>query len=558
MKKLIFAVALVAVAWGAAAQAALPTQILGPGLNSGRTNYIQGWDRTLSADTLYILTGLYYVDSTYTLTIPAGTVIQGDTAATLIVRRGAQIFAEGDMFHPIVMTSLKTPGNRAPGDWGGVVILGKAPVNKVEPLIEGGLIFGSHGGNDPHDSSGVFKYVRIEFCGYRFQLDNEINGLTMGSVGDGTELHHVQVSYAFDDGFEWFGGTVNAHHLVVFGGTDDEFDTDFGYRGKVQFAFGLRDEFYSDPTGQSNGFESDNDGSSTSTATPYTRPVFTNVTLVGPERTNAHVPYPLGQTYEYSQVLRRSTQTSTYNSVIMGYPWGLSIRDATTQNWATLDTLQIRNTSIQATLKPSGSTTVHDQTRWANVATWFNTVGYNNLGSAQRNPDDLLMEDLSDLADPRPIPQAGSELIGSADFSNPRLAGCEVTTYRGAFDPTLPMNGQWTRVWTNFDPQNADYDDGDVSTGTGDQPAYSSLLGQNYPNPFNPQTSIDFIVPAAGTVSLQVFNARGQLVKTLVAREMAAGKYTSSFNADDLTSGVYFYRLNVAGHTETRKMTLLK
>lgn len=325
MKKCILLV-LVAMLLGAPVYAQKPVTVLGPGLNSGRTEFHQNYDRVLSADTVYTLTGLYYVDSTYTITIPQGTVVRGDTAATLIVSRGAQIYALGTPQNPVVLTSLKAPNDREPGDWGGVILLGRAPCNKVEPLIEGGIIGGSYGGNDPDDNSGIFRYVRIEFPGYRFQLNNEVNGLTMGSVGRGTELHHVQVSYSFDDSFEWFGGTVDAHHLVAFGGTDDEFDTDFGFQGRLQYGLGIRDPFYWDPTGESRGFESDNDGSSTSTATPYTHPVFSNFTLVGPFL-EAGTYVPPGNTYDYSVTIRRSSRTSIFNSIIAGYVFGFSMRD---------------------------------------------------------------------------------------------------------------------------------------------------------------------------------------------------------------------------------------
>ncbi|HER43265.1 MAG TPA: hypothetical protein ENO08_02250, partial [Candidatus Eisenbacteria bacterium] len=130
MKRCIF-VLFVIMLLGVSAYAQKPVQVLGPGLNSGRTPFHQNFDRTLSADTVYTLTGLYYVDSTYSMTIPPGTVVQGDTAATLIVSRGAKIFARGSAQAPIVFTSLKNPGVRGPGDWGGVIILGKAPCNKV-------------------------------------------------------------------------------------------------------------------------------------------------------------------------------------------------------------------------------------------------------------------------------------------------------------------------------------------------------------------------------------------------------------------------------------------
>jgi hypothetical protein len=560
------------------ANADLPVVVLGAGTNQPvRTPYCQTQDVTLTNDNVYLLTGLYYVEAGHTLTIEPGTVIKGHdaTGGTLIVTRGAQIFAQGTPQFPIVFTSEYAPGARASGDWGGIIVLGEAPVNKVNPLIEGGLIpgncsggAGTYGGSDPSDDSGVISYVRIEFPGFRFATNNEVNGLTMGGVGAGTQIDHVQVSYSDDDSYEWFGGNVDCDYLVAFGGTDDEFDTDFGFRGDVQFGFGLRDPDQSDPTGQSNGFESDNDGSATSTDQPYTRPIFSNVTLVGPERTDAEVPFPLGETFQYSAVLRRSTQTNVFNSVIMGYPWGISLRDVNTIAWANADSLQVRFTSIQATLKPSGSTHIHDEAQWAGVDTWFQTAAWNNLpaNSQPRMPNTMLINDLNSLNNPDPRPAAGSELIGSANFANPRLAGFVATTYRGAFPPVSGAAGPevaadledlWTYFWTNFDPQNTDYTDG-VTTGTGGGPDYKSYLSQNYPNPFNPQTTIDYVVPTAGTVTLDVFDASGAKVASLVNGVKSKGKYTAHFNAQGLASGVYFYRLKGNGFNEMRKMVLLK
>jgi hypothetical protein len=571
MKRLFITMAVVVAGFASSASAVLPEVVIGAGTGQPiRTPYCQQFNRTLDADTIYVLTGLYYVQPGHTLTIQAGTIIKGHkaTGGTLIVARGAQIFAQGTQQLPVIFTSSQAAGARAPGDWGGIIILGEAPVNKVNPLIEGGLIngdctgaTGTYGGSDSGDNSGVFSYVRIEFPGFRFALNNEVNGLTMGGVGAGTQIDHVQVSYSDDDSFEWFGGTVNCSYLVAFGGTDDEFDTDFGYRGRVQFGFGLRDPDQSDPTGQSNGFESDNDGSATSTATPYTRPIFCNMTLVGPERTNALVPFPLGETFQYSAVLRRSTQTNIFNSVIMGYPWGIQLRDVNTIAWAGADSLQVRNTSIQATLTPAGSTHIHDEAQWSGVDTWFATPAWGNLpaNNATRQPNTIQLSNMTNLSSPDPRPTGTSELIGSASFTNPRLAGLVQTTYRGAFPDTdhAGRNDLWIAYWTSFTPQSEQYNDG-IATAIGDGPQYQSMLSQNYPNPFNPQTSIEFTMPVTGHVILDVFDANGAKVVTLVNGTQAKGKHTVSFNAKGLASGVYFYRLQGKGVDEMRKMVLLK
>jgi hypothetical protein len=575
MKRFILGLALAGLAAtsGSALAGSLPEVVIGPGTGAAvRTPYCQQYDRVLDADTCYVMTGLYYVEPGFTLTIQPGTTVKGHkaTGGTLIITKGAQIFAQGTVHKPIVFTSDQPAGSRAPGDWGGIIVLGDAPVNKVNPVIEGGLILGSclgggttYGGNDASDNSGILSYIRIEFCGFRFQTDNEVNGLTMGGVGSGTQVDHIQVSYSNDDAFEWFGGTVNCNYLATLGTTDDEFDTDFGFTGHVQFGFALRDPDNSDPTGQSNGFESDNDGSSTSSAVPYTRPIFSNMTLVGPERNNANVPFPLGETFQYSMLLRRSTRTNIYNSAILGYPWGIALRDTTTQNSALANRLKVRRVSIQATLIPSGSTHIHQESAWANVDTWFATAGWNNIQNATRQPDTILLNDLSSLTNPDPRPKAGSELIASADFTDPDLAGFVTTNYRGAFAPTslISKEQMWTAYWTEWDPQNQTYCDS-VAVYTGvhsDDPAYGTpSLGQNYPNPFNPMTSIDYRVDTSGLVTLEVYDATGARVRTLVNGVKKAGKYTASFNADGLASGVYFYRLRATGVDEMKKMVLLK
>jgi Secretion system C-terminal sorting domain len=574
MKRFILGLAIAAIAASAvAANAAPPQVILGPGTGApARTPYCQNFDRVLSADTTYVLTGLYYVEAPHKITIQPGTLILGNqaTTGTLIVTRGAQIFAQGTVNHPIVFTSAFAPGSRNPGDWGGIIILGGAPTNKVDPVIEGGIISGScgggsgtYGGANANDNSGILSYIRIEYAGYRFQVNNEINGLTMGGVGAGTQIDHIQVSYSLDDSYEWFGGTVNCKYLVCYGGTDDEQDTDFGFSGHVQFVLGLRDPDYWDTTGQSNGFESDNDGTSTSTDNPHTHAIFSNVTLIGPERNNAEVPFPLASTAQYGALLRRSTQECVYNSVIMGYPWNLAVRDATTQGFATGGQLQIRYDSFQATTIPSGSSTTLEHSTWAGIEAWFATAGFNNINSnaAVRQPDTIKLNDMSNLNNPDPRPQTTSELVGSADFTNANLTDPFFTpvTYRGAFPPVSQASKQsiWTAYWTNFDPQNTNYSNGLQVTAVGG-PSISSKLGQNYPNPFNPQTSIDYTIGQEGKVTLDIFNASGAKVRTLVSGVKKAGSYTANFNADGMASGVYFYRLIAPGINEYKKMVLLK
>lgn len=249
-------------------------------IGNGDKEFVFTGNQTLKKG-VYILKGWVYIADGAELTIEPGTIIKGDkeTMAALIVERGAKLNAAGTSSEPIVFTSEQDAGQRKPGDWGGVIICGRAKNNQTEQQIEGGPRT-KHGGSDDTDNSGILSYVRIEFAGYPFQKDKEINGLTLGSVGSGTKIDHVQVSYSNDDSFEWFGGTVNCDHLIAFKGWDDDFDTDNGFCGFVQFGLAVRDSRIAD-TSQSNGFESDNcaDGAQVS---PYTTATFSNITFVGP------------------------------------------------------------------------------------------------------------------------------------------------------------------------------------------------------------------------------------------------------------------------------------
>jgi PKD repeat protein len=276
-----------------------------------------------------LLQNKIYVKNNATLTIQPGTIIRGDknTQGTLIITRGAKLNAIGTASQPIVFTSNEVVGNRNEGDWGGLVILGLAKNNQPGGVanIEGIVptTDTQFGGNFDNDNSGTLKYVRVEFGGIPLEPNKEINGITFGSVGSGTTVEYVQVSFSGDDSFEWFGGTVNCKYLIAYRGLDDDFDTDFGYRGKVQFGLSIRDKDLSDAPGDSNSFESDNDATG-STAQPKTMPIFSNITLVGPKG-NGTVTLPVGEKFDKAFRLRRNTSTSVFNSLITGWEKGLSV-----------------------------------------------------------------------------------------------------------------------------------------------------------------------------------------------------------------------------------------
>ncbi len=266
--------------------------------------------------------------TTGTLTIEAGTVIIGDraTKGTLIVQRGSKIIANGTANAPIVFTSERDPGAREPGDWGGLVICGKAINNRAggSDQLEGGYK-AWHGGTDDTDNSGSLKYVRVEYAGVPINPNQEVNSFTFGSVGNGTTMDYLMASYGLDDSFEWFGGSANAKHLIAYRGLDDDFDVDFGFHGNIQFAVGLRGTTQADQSG-SNGFEVDNDGQGTA-AEPFTSATFANVSIIGAK---AAAETSISLQFQNGMHLRRNNKLKIYNTFVTAYPNGVYIDGSTT------------------------------------------------------------------------------------------------------------------------------------------------------------------------------------------------------------------------------------
>jgi hypothetical protein len=294
----------------------------------------------------YLMFGYVYVTAGTTLTIDPGTIIKGDknTKGALIVERGATIIAQGTAAQPIIFTSNQPMGARTYGDWGGVILCGKAPTNWLagQQQVEGGPR-SFYGGTLPHDNSGIFSYVRIEFAGVAFSPNNEVNGLTLCSVGDATQVDHVQVSYSGDDSFEWFGGTVNCKYLVSYRGWDDDFDTDCGYSGHVQFGFVQRDPFAADQSG-SKAFESDSYQAGTKSGlsgdtTGLTKCVFSNITAVGPMVSPTSTAFD--PQFVSAVQIRRGSALTIVNSVIAGWPCGVVIDESSASFGSTTRNLQI-------------------------------------------------------------------------------------------------------------------------------------------------------------------------------------------------------------------------
>jgi hypothetical protein len=395
---------------------------------------------TLTSDRTWILKGYVYVTNGLTLTIQPGTRIVSDITekGALIVERGAKIIAEGTATQPIVFTSGKPSGQRAPGDWGGVVILGRARTNRSStPIIEGG-IDRPYGGTDDADNSGVMRYVRIEYAGIAAFANSEINSLTLGGVGSGTTIEYIQTSYANDDAYEFFGGKVNAKYLVAAYTADDDFDFDFGYTGKLQYGVALRDPAFVDAGDAGNGIESDNDNPPT-TATPYTRAVISNFTWVGPNGATG-----TAANHNYANRFRRNTRFVVRNSILMGYQkGGFSIEQDNTGTDYKTDLSVFAQNLVHAVVDPyraSSATTITG----AEMKTKAEANGCITYASA----NDINLENPFSLTAPNFLPKAGSPALTGAVYNGDLDAFFTQGTYRGAFGTTNWLTG-WTRFFTN-------------------------------------------------------------------------------------------------------------
>ena len=347
----------------------------------------------------YKISGLIYVTNGATLTIQPGVVVKGiytSTGTALIITKGAKLNAVGTASQPIVFTSAKAAGTRAAGDWGGVILLGKASfninagINNIEGITAtANTEYGGGTTPDDNDNSGSMKYCRIEFPGFVFSPNNEINGLTFGAVGRGTAIDYVQVSYSGDDSFEWFGGTVNCKHLVAYRGIDDDFDTDNGYSGVNQFGLGIRDPQLSDnpAISTSEGFESDNNASG-SLVSPYTSCIFSNYTLIGPKYRQT---LPSGGTlaggYKRVARLRRAGKQKIFNSLFLDFKEGLHIDGVACETNALNDELKWKNNIIAGAattpflqVNSPGTITAGNNAAF-NMTTWYNSNGNQSITS---------------------------------------------------------------------------------------------------------------------------------------------------------------------------------
>ena len=418
--------------------------------------------RTLYADTTYTLSGFVHVANGATLTIQPGTTILGDAdvlGSSLFIMRGARIIARGTASAPIVFTSARPVGQRQPGDWGGIVIVGNGIINRTgNVLIEGTGTGASNpsitysGGNNNADDSGVLEYVRIEFAGYATAADQELNSLTLAAVGSGTQLQYVQTLAGLDDSFEFFGGAVDGKYLVSYEAGDDHFDMSEGYTGRLQFLIGLQTRVLNPRAGAGSvatdpqGIENDGcngagcaDGFNTA---PFTVPVVANFTLIG--RGDAATVTSGG---DIGMVLRRGTGGYYVNGVLARWARAaISVRDAQTQTRVTDGALNLNSITVAEApvLYQSGQQAGVDAN--ANHLTLVPGTTATSLFAAFSSAPTATAQ-----LDWMPAPSASIRTGGMATFSGNLAARAgtfvSATSYRGAVDPNGP---KWWQGWTNY------------------------------------------------------------------------------------------------------------
>jgi len=520
-----------------------------------------GQTYNMTSNNTYILDGRVYVEEGAVLNIEAGTVIKAKEVPTapepvsaLIICRGAKIFATGTQDEPIIFTAesddLSDPTDLLYSDrklWGGVIVLGNGTtnhvggINQIEgiPSTEPRAQYGGGLTPDDNDSSGVIRYVSIRHGGFEIGSGNEINGLTLGAVGSGTTIEYVEVFANEDDGFEFFGGTVNTKYLVSAYCADDGFDYDEGFRGNHQFWFQIKDPIDGGGRlGEHDGGTDPEDGQ------PYAVPVIYNATYIGPGATST----PIGDGAE-AIIFRDNAGGKYYNSIITEYNGGIRGYGITVEDLSSGEDSRARLEAGDLVLSNNfwwnfGASNDPDSIARQDFVLAHITANNNQIVDPQLINID---RGYNALLDPRPN-ASGPAASGAPDPMDPFFSNVD---FYGAFAPGV---GLWTEGWTALSSNGI----------TEVKESYSSTLPesfnltQNYPNPFNPTTTIKYDIKEAGDVTLVVHNILGQKVTELVNDYKEAGSYTVIFDAESLPSGLYIYTLEAGATKISKKMTLLK
>ena len=385
-----------------------------------------------TSNNYYVLRGAVFVQAGATLNIAAGTRIIGEAGSvgTLIVLRDGRLNAIGTRTAPIVFTSDQPIGNRARGDWGGIIINGRAPVNLEGGEGAGEGDTGVYGGTNPNDNSGSMRYVRVEFGGTEFSPDNELNGIAFQGVGRGGSYEFIQAHMSRDDAFEWFGGTADIKYAVASNAADDSFDWTFGWNGRAQFvAVSQRGD------DADNGMEADNNEFNNNLL-PRSNPQVYNITLCGDPDRNEGGEGPRAAN------LRRGTAFTIRNFLITGFKTvGFQISDASTS-------AQVDNGTSQmgAGVAWGIPTTMH-----ASVTTYITSGRFPGIRTSATDAEvGVSTTGCSNHENPNFQPSGVATLAGGqiAPIQPPNDGFFEAVTYIGAVPP-LPADN-WMTGWTAY------------------------------------------------------------------------------------------------------------
>lgn len=578
---------------------------------------------TWSTGQVVLLQGPIYVTGNSVLTIQPGVIIRGATAVAgsgLFITTGSQLIANGTTASPIVFTSDQAPGGRTPGDWGGVILMGKANnnnpggTNNIEGIATSSLtLYGGGTTPDDNDNSGSLKYVRIEFGGYVYAPNKEINGLTFGAVGRGTTIDYVQCSFTNDDSFEWFGGTVNCKHLVAYRGVDDDFDTDNGFSGIVQFCLGVRDPNLADPTyaassspSTSEAFESDNDPNGT-TAAPFTSAIFSNVTDIGPLRgvltATCHPGFRRGAR------IRRNSSLKIVNSILMDHKTReVYIDGALSEQNATSGTLVFKNNILAG--YGQKATEIGTTSTFTNINTWVAANANDTLLSSANilvNPYNFLTPDYR--------PSANSIALSNVSFTDAAISAATGTVASVAvvttptvfcissggvitpasFPATTTISAEYCSLSWSVSPGVAISSTAAVnptftistlgtftvylmvSDANGMHTAMSSITTNTcldvavkeikntfgsvslFPNPSKEAATLSVNAQNAGSINVGVYDITGKLVASPVQNQnLVNGENKFTINTSELQNGIYFVTLTSSNGKETVKLVVNK
>lgn len=387
-----------------------------------------------------------------------------ELGTALVITRGSRIVANGTASAPIVFTSERfgTATPPAAGNWGGLVLLGAAPTNNSPPdgaLIEGlppdGR--GTFGGSDPAHDCGDLSYVRVEYAGFVFGRNNELNGITIGGCGTGTDIHHVQVHRGLDDGIEVFGGTLNLHHAIVTGTGDDSLDWDLGWTGNVQFFIAQQRNV----PGEERCIEGDSHPSVFG-ATPRTSPTVYNFTCIGAGRAPGVTPTLRASLAHDSVILRRGSAGIIRNSIFYASPdrgiqlddqesGGAPPADSDTVGLYVTGTTRIEN-NILFDIGDTGTEAVFtsDPYRMGGATINDGASIVAMLLASNRNVDPMWAGDPNDLTAPNFAPAASVAGTMTAAVPTTPAGFWQDVSYAGAVDPASTPATVWYAGWARF------------------------------------------------------------------------------------------------------------